>query len=466
VMNKEDVLIVKASAKSLEFFVRVILKVEPTDQQLRVIRAIDKGKRKISIRSGHGTGKTTMLAWIVLWWGIFREDAKIPMTAPTGHQLFDLLMPEIRKWKDKMPDALQHEVDMKVEKIDFANGSFAVPRTARKDQPEALQGFHASHLAFIIDEASGIPQIVFEVAEGAMTGESTLVIMAANPTRTEGYFYDSHHKNRWQWECFQFNAEESQNVSKAWIEEKKRQYGEDSDVYKVRVKGEFPSQSSNAVFPLQLVEDSIVRELIDDTGAEVWGLDVADYGDDRSVLAKRKGAFFHSLEFRRNLNAIDLVGWLIFEYREAKRKPSVIFVDAVGIGSSIPALAYERGLECVVGIKGSNTATNANRYHNKRAEWYYNLRELLENGRIPDNDEMVGELMAQKYKISSTGKIQLVEKEEIKKELGRSPDLSDAMALTCETAIYLDEAEDERVGLREPDEWTTGYHYNIGGGVW
>jgi hypothetical protein len=409
------------------------------------------------------TGKTTLLAWIVLWWGLGREDAKIPMTAPTGHQLYDLLMPEIRKWREKMPLQYQNEVDVKTEKIDYANGNFAVPRTARKDQPEALQGFHATNLAFIIDEASGIPQVIFEVAEGAMTGESTLVIMAANPTRTEGYFYDSHHKNRWQWSCYQFNAEESENVSKQWIEEKKRQYGEDSDVYRVRVKGEFPRQSSNAVFSLQEVEDAISREVFDDSGAEVWGLDVADFGDDKSVLAKRKGKHFHEITKRSGLTLPDLAGWLIYEYNNSKRKPAIIFVDAIGIGSSLPAVCFEKGLDIVVGVKGSNAASDSEKYHNKRAEWYYNLKELLEDGKIPDDDELVGELMAQKYQISSTGKIQLVEKKEIKRELGRSPDSSDACAMTCERMIYIEDGAED---IPEADMMDVTETYGLGGAAW
>ena len=587
-MTKEDVLFLKAAAKSLEFFVVMALKAKPSEQQLRVIRAIDKGKRHISIRSGHGcfakghpvmmfdgsvkpvekvrvgdllmgddgrtprtvlelkrgqeemyrftfnsgdvhtynashklvlagmrgtvevevkhwlewpadmaqkfhpykrypdgrieplriatvealgvgdyygftlngnhrflsgdfivtrnTGKTTLLSWIVLWWGSFRDDVKIPMTAPTSHQLYDLLLPEVRKWWEKLPDVLKNSVEIKTEKIDFPQG-FAVARTARKEQPEALQGFHATNLAFIIDEASGIPQIIFEVAEGAMTGEETLVIMAANPTRTEGYFYDSHHKNRWMWSCFQFNAEESENVSRDWIEQKKRQYGLDSDVYKVRVKGEFPSQSSNAVFKLAEIEDAIAREVYDDSGAEVWALDVADYGDDRSVLVKRKGKHFYFIEARRGLNLPELVGWLIYEYKKAKRKPAVIYYDAIGVGSSLGAVAYEKGLECLRGVKASNTATDYKTYENKRAEWYYTLSEIIADGKLPDDDELLGELMANKYKISTTGKLQLIDKKEIKNELGRSPDKADALAMCCESFSALDVlAAEEEIG--------------------
>jgi len=438
-LSKEDILLLKAAAKSLEFFCVKILLVKPSKQQLKVIRAIDKGARKISIRSGHGTGKTTLLAWIVLWWGLFREDAKIPMTAPTSHQLYDLLLPEVRKWRAKLPEQLQNEVEVKSEKIDFANDNFAVARTARKDQPEALQGFHATNLAFIIDEASGIPMVIFEVAEGAMTGEETLVLMAANPTRVEGYFYDSHHKNRWQWECFQFNAEESENVSKKWIEEKKRQYGADSDVYRVRVKGDFPSASSDAVFSLESIEDAINADVYDDSGAEVWAIDIADFGDDKTVLAKRIGKYVYSIEAKSNMDLPAIAGWLIFEYRNAKRKPAIIFADAIGVGSSLPSVCAERGLDIVLGVKASNSADDSKTYLNKRAEWYYNLKEALEDGKLPDDDELLGELMAQRYKIANNGTLQLVNKKEIKAELGRSPDKADAVAMLFNGHIYMED---------------------------
>lgn len=420
-----------------------MLKAVPSRQQQVVIDDIDKGVRKLSIRSGHGTGKTTLLAWIVIWWGLFKDDAKIPMTAPTAPQLHDLLIPEIKKWRENLPLQLKNEITVLMKRVDFKNNNFAVARTARADQPEALQGFHATSLAFVIDEASGIPQIIFEVAEGAMTGEDTLVIMTANPTRVDGYFYDSHHKNKWQWSTYQFNAEESENVAKSWLAEKERQYGKDSDVYRVRVQGEFPRQSSDAVFTLQEVEGAITNEIFDDSGAEVWGLDVADFGDDKSILVKRKGKDFHTILEKSNLDLSALAGWLIHQYKRAIRKPVVIFVDAIGIGSGLASICYDRGLDIVVGVKASNRADDDERFFNKRTEWYFLLKEALPDARLPDDDDLLGELMAQRYFISPSGKEQLVSKKEIKKELGRSPDKADACVLSMNVMIYDDGDNDE-----------------------
>lgn len=460
-IDNTDALLLKAASQSLDFFIRKFLGAVPSRQQQVVIDDIDKGVRKISIRSGHGTGKTGLLSWIVLWWGMFKDDAKIPMTAPSAPQLHDLLIPEIKKWQENMPLQLKGEITTLTKRVDFKNGNFAVARTARADQPEALQGFHATSLAFILEEASGIPAIIFEVAEGAMTGEDTLVIMAGNPTRVDGYFFDSHHKNRWQWNCYQFNAEESENVKKSWIDEKKRQYGADSDVYRVRVLGDFPRQSSDAVFTLEEVESAIGAEIFDDSGAEVWGLDVADFGDDKSVLVKRKGLYFHSIEAKAGLEMADLKGWLLFEYQNAVRKPTVIFVDAIGIGSGLASVCAEVGLDIVVGVKGSETADD-DKYERKRTEWYYKLKEALSNSKIPDDDELVGELMAQRYKINPNGKIQLILKKDIKKELGRSPDKADACALTMSAMIY-----DESAYEDEYDEYIDNtIPYGIAGGAW
>ncbi len=463
-LNSEDKLLLMAASKSIRFFVVMMLKAEPTEDQETVLNDIDNGERKISIRSGHGTGKTSMLSWIILWWGLFKDDAKIPMTAPAAPQLYDLLLPEIRKWRDKLPLQLKKEVDIKSERVDFENGNFAVARTARKDQPEALQGFHATNILFIIDEASGIPQNIFEVVEGALTTDGSFVVMTANPTRVEGYFYDSHHKNRWQWSVYQFNAENSKNVSKAWIAEKKRQYGENSDVYRVRVKGDFPKQSSDAVFSLDKIEDAQQNEQFDSSGAEVWALDVADFGDDKSVLVKRKGLHFYEVKTKEGADLATLKGWLLYEYNRSVRKPSVIFVDAIGLGSGLPSVCHEAGLDIVIGVKASHTADDSDTYQNKRAEWYYKLEEALEDAKLPDDDELVGELMAQRYFINTYGKIQLVDKKQIKKDLGRSPDKADAFAISMNTMIYDESVYEEEYDLYGASISATPYSH--AGGVW
>ena len=161
-------------------FVREAMGVTPEKWQDEVLAEIANGRRRIAVRSGHGVGKTALEAWLVLWFGITRVDAKIPATAPTSHQLVDLLWGEVTKWHralaERLP-AIAHAIEIRADRIDFKpwRGT-AYARTSRRDQPEALQGFHAENLLFLIDEASVPP---------AMNSLSPWMVAAA-PYRGEG----------------------------------------------------------------------------------------------------------------------------------------------------------------------------------------------------------------------------------------------------------------------------------------
>ena len=141
-----------------EYFVREVLGGEPTPQQLELLQAAGMPGSKVSVRSGHGTGKTTALAWLVLWFLCTRKNVKIPCTAPTQAQLRDVLWSEVAKWRDRMPEWWKEQVRVKADRVEVAGAEksqFAVARTAKPENPDALQGFHADNLLFIIDEASG-----------------------------------------------------------------------------------------------------------------------------------------------------------------------------------------------------------------------------------------------------------------------------------------------------------------------
>ncbi|KWT72244.1 MULTISPECIES: hypothetical protein [unclassified Variovorax] len=225
-------------------FAQEVLGADPTDQQWDASRNLVK-RRRVSIRSGHGTGKSTFMAWCVLWFLACYFPAKVPATAPTAHQLEDVLWSEIAKWhrtmKEKYP-ALGGQFTWSAGAFRMAsapNESFSVARTSRPERPEALQGFHSENILFLIDEASGVSDNVFEVAEGALSTDGAFVVMAANPTRQSGYFFDSHHKMRGAWAALHWDGEASPMVSRAYIENMAKKYGRQSSVFKVRVKGEF-----------------------------------------------------------------------------------------------------------------------------------------------------------------------------------------------------------------------------------
>lgn len=437
--------------EKLENFVRFVLKAEPTSQQMEIINAIDGGARRIAVKSGHGTGKSSLLSWISLWVGLTKYDAKIPITAPSAPQLLFTLMPEIRKWEQNLPSVMRKSIDVKTDTISFKNGNFIAMRTARKENPEALQGFHATNLFFLVDEGSGVPDNIFEVVEGALTGERNVIVMVGNPTRTSGYFYNAFHKNSELWDTYTLNAEESPNVDPKVIELRKKQYGVDSDVYRVRVLGEFPRASNDALFRVDEMADALVREDYCSDGEEIWGLDVAELGADKCVIAKRKGFFFRPLEEIGKVEVEDCVNWVVSSYSRAAIKPAAIYVDNIGYGAAVFSMLLNRGLPVVAGdVRRTSFELGLDK---KRIEMYQRLSANMKNIRLPDDDDLVGELSAIRYKISNAGLISLESKDETRKRLGRSPDKADAVALTFYEERYFDDeledepGEDERMAM-------------------
>ena len=417
------------SLKSLDVFVKQVLRAKPSKQQQQVIDALENGDRKISIRSGHSIGKSSLLSWILLWFVCTKKDAKVACTAPTAHQLFDILWQEVQKWVFNMPEIFKKEIDITKDRILVKNGNFAVARTARKDNPEALQGLHSTNMLFIIDEASGVDNKIYEVAEGSLTSPNAYAILTGNPTRSDGFFFDTHHKQRQYWTTFQFKSTESDFATPEWCKQMAEKYGVDSDIYRVRVLGEFPQAGQDVLIPYQLVADAMNMEVCNEDGAEVWGLDVARYGDDYTVLAKRKGYRVYEITEKSNLDTMQVASWLANEYMKQPRKPQQVFVDTIGIGAGV----FDRLKQLGIPVAPANVALNSTdaTAKNMRAEIYLKLKDALQMGlKLPQDDELLAELTSIRYKFDSVGKLQLEAKEDMKKRIGRSPDKADAVALT------------------------------------
>jgi len=311
------------------------------------------------------------------------------------------------------------------------NESFAVARTSRKENPEALQGFHSENILFLIDEASGVPENVFQVAEGALSTDGAFVMMAANPTREEGYFFDSHHKMRERWAALHWNGEDSPLVSKNYIEDMRLKYGIDSPIYQVRVLGNFAT-SADGIIPLGLCTDAIDRVVTRVKAPVVWGLDVARFGDDSTCLAKRSGNV--QLEKTKEWFGIDTMqtsGLIMQEYERALEKPDSICVDVIGIGAGVVDRLTELGLP-VVGINVAEAASISGKYARLRDELWFECRDWLARRDcvLLEDDALIGELTTPKYSILSNGKLKAEGKDEMKKRGVGSPNRADAWNLT------------------------------------
>lgn len=395
---------------------------------------------RIAIRSGHGVGKTALLAWVILWFALTRYPYKVPCTAPSASQLTSALWPELGKWYRKLHPALKRMLRLTSDRLELVSGegtSFAEARTSRADQPEALQGFHEDNLLFVVDEASGVPDVVFEVGAGSLSTCGAKIILAGNPTRTSGYFYDTFHPKPGQraWWTRKVSCHESTRVDPTWIAEMEAQYGRDSDVYAVRVEGNFPATDDHAFIPKHLIEAAVQRRALIELfpSPVVWGVDVGWQGD-RSAVAKRMGS--HLLEpitWWSKQDTMETAGRIIsmFDATPRHMQPKEILVDVIGIGAGVYSRLKEQGLPATP-VNVSHTTTDKSQYNNMRQELWGKTREwfTLTDVTLPDDEELIKELSHLQGKFMSNGRIYPESKQDMRNRIKRSPDIADSFMLT------------------------------------
>lgn len=420
-------------------FVQEVLGQEPDEWQKLLMMAVAEGRRRIAVRSGHGVGKSTVASWLMIWYILTRYPVKIVVTSQNAPQLFDALFAELKKWLKELPPTLAVLFDAKSERIELVASpteAFISARTSRAESPEALAGVHSEHVMLIGDEASGIPEQVYEAAYGSMSGHTAVTILLGNPIRSSGFFYDCFHKMKDRWFTLHVNCQNSSRVSKEFIEDIALKYGEDSNVYRVRVLGEFPRADDDTVIPFELIEAAVRREVsCSPTAQMVWGLDVARFGTDSSCLVKRKMNIV--TEPPRAWHGLDLmqtVGVVRAEWEATAEidRPVEILVDAIGLGAGVADRLRELKLPAR-GINVSESPSMGTTYMNLRAELWFKAKAWLEklDCSIPKDERLQGELCVVRYGFQAgSSKMKVESKDEMKKRGLRSPDVADAFVLT------------------------------------
>tara|TARA_R110000765_G_scaffold4020_2_gene12728 strand:+ start:304 stop:1704 length:1401 start_codon:yes stop_codon:yes gene_type:complete len=416
-------------------FVEGVLGATPEEWQRKALYAVRDNDR-VAIRSGHGIGKTAFLSWLILWWVLTRSPSRIACTANTSSQLSDILWAEVAKWHRCMPDGLKELIEVTSAKVELTGqDSFAVARTARRETPEALQGFHSPNMLFLVDEASGVDNIIFEVGEGAMSTEGAKTVMTGNPTRTSGYFYEAFNKMKDSFYTMKVASQDSSQVGSKFIEDMKTKYGEDSNIYRVRVLGEWPEADDDVVIPLHLLQSAAERDQVPaDTTPVVWGLDVARFGTDKSALCKRKGnVVTEPIKSWRNKDLMEICGIILNEYETTtwSDRPVEILIDSIGLGAGVVDRLTELDLP-VRGINVAESASMGERYGRLRDELWFLGKEWFENRdcTIPDQEELIDDLSKPRFTFLSNGKLKVEGKDEMKRRGMNSPDLADAFCLT------------------------------------
>jgi hypothetical protein len=421
-------------------FVREVFGIEPYPDQIDMLRAYDRRDRRISKRSGHGPGKTTTLAWIINHHAIFRFPQKTVCTAPTSKQLFEALYAETVSWMKRLPPMLRDFFEIKSESIELRaapEDSFVSFRTSSAEKPEALAGVHSTWVLIVADEASGIPEVIFESAAGSMSGHNAITILTGNPVRTSGLFFDTHNKPELMrhWTLFHTDSEGHPNVSDDFIEQMKAQYGEDSDAYRVRVKGEFPKGESNTVIPYELVHASLTRDVKPLMVRPIWGVDVG-LENDPSCLVKRKGNCLEakSEEYRPDGDPMKVVAWIKRHWDATlpSQRPSEINVDSIGLGAGVAYRLMELNIPARA-VNVSESPAMADQFMRLRDELWWKGREWFQkrDTNILGDDALAAELVRPTYMVSEKNKVKVESKRDTKKRTRtRSPNRADAFLLT------------------------------------
>lgn len=401
---------------------------------------------RIARASGHGIGKSALIAMLNKWALDTCVDTRIIITANTEGQLLTKTSPELAKWARLSitsawfkQNATSHISTMKARDKSWRSDLV----TWSDNNTEAFAGLHnqGKRIVLIFDEASGIADKVWEVALGALTDENTEIIWLAfgNPTQNSGAFRECFGKQRALWNTKQIDSRTVEGTNKAYLDELVRTYGEDSDIAKVRVRGMFPSASSMQFIGMDQVEAAQARPVGTFLGSDplIYGVDCARFGDDSSVLAKRVGRDARSRPWKRwnKMDAMQLAGDIALEAQQ--EHPDAIFVDAGNIGAAVVDRLRQLGIENVYEVWFGGEGRDANwngvkvRTANKRAEMWTNMREWLKSGSIPDEQKLIDDLVGPLYSFAGDDtRIMLERKKDMKKRGLASPDDGDALACT------------------------------------
>jgi hypothetical protein len=448
---------------------------KPAPYQDEIFGALDTYLR-VAVRGPHGLGKTAIAALAVLHFALTRdgEDWKCPTTASAWRQLSKFLWPEIHKWarRLKWEKILREQFNLQSELLTLnlkllTGEAFAVASASH----EMIEGAHADTLLYVFDEAKAISNEIFDAAEGAFANGECFALAISTPGEPSGRFYDIHRRKPgleswWVRHVTLDEAIAAGRISRAWAEDKKRLWGENSAAYHNRVLGDFHSSDEDGLIPLAWVEAANERWLnwSEQDDSSKWlpftcvGVDVARSMDgDKTVLALRHEDVITEIRRYAEADTMAIVGH-VAGVLNARRGFAV--VDVIGVGGG----PFDRLQEQKFTVHAFNSSAAAPpgmkdrsgelEFLNTRAAAWWSFRERLDPAygptlALPPDDLLIGDLTAPHWKTTSAGKIQVESKDEIRKRIGRSTDDGDAVVM----AFYEKPPRKNRYEENESETW-------------
>lgn len=417
----------------------------PDEWQTKVLKAVRDGIMSLSqalryaVASGHGVGKSALVAWLLIWAMATHENTRGVVTANTEAQLRTKTWPELSKWYRLC--VVRHWFTLEATSLSAKDPQYsktwridAIPWSERNT--EAFAGLHnqGNRIIVVFDEASAIADSVWEVTEGALTDAKTEILWFAfgNPTRNNGRFHDLFGRLRDRWMTFKVDSRTARMANKDQIEEWRKDYGEDSDFFRVRVRGEFPNTSTAQMIPSEDIDAAMARHAHPskaDGSAKVIGVDPARFGQDKTTIWLRQGIAARKLAERSGMDNVAVAG-LVGTHIQ-RENPAAVFVDEGGVGAGVVDILKTMGNSCVVGVQFGGGANDPARFANRRAEMWWSMREWLHAGAVVEPDRALrDDLVGPEYSYTINGKIKLESKDDMKARGLASPDNADALALT------------------------------------
>lgn len=421
---------------------------------------------RCAVRSGHGIGKSALVGFISNWSISTEADCRGVITANTEKQLKTKTWSELANWYNMSickqwfdfnatsicSNEKGHEKTWKIDQVTWS-----------LNNTEAFAGLHnkGKRILLIFDEASAIPNLIWEVAEGALTDKDTQIIWLCfgNPTRKSGRFFECFNKFSHRWKTFRVDSRTVPITNKEQIEEWENDYGNDSDFFRIRVTGEFPRAGINQFISSELVDTARGKHFSESEyrhAPKVMGVDVARFGSDETVFYFRQGLQSFSMKTFRGLDT-QTIGELINQ--EAKEfKADAVFIDAVGIGAGVVDKVRSLGVQGVYECNGGSQALKNKEFVNRNAEMWHKVKEWLKaGGSIPDDSQLCDQLTNREYGYDRSSRLQLEKKEDMKNRGLSSPDRADALALTFYADVasnYMQRAGVQKVARTEYDIWS------------
>lgn len=397
---------------------------------------------RMATASGHGIGKSSVTAWIVLWIMSTRPNAKGTVTANTSAQLGSKTWAELGKWLRRCVtvdwfDMTTGKGSSRLSKREAPEAWRCDAQTSREENSESFAGQHAADSTsfYIFDEASAIPDKIWEVAEGGLSDGEPMIYCFGNPTRNVGAFSGCFGAQRHRWITRQIDSRSVAITNKSLIEGWIDDYGVDSDFVKVRVRGIFPSASSLQFIGRDLIDEAVSRDLVDTRGeAVIVGVDPARFGDDESVIYTRigrDGRTWPPIRLRK-VDTQQLASRVAEHVNHIRSmgKFVVTNIDGGGVGGGVIDRLRAVGFEDVNEVQFGSRANNPKQYANKRAEIWGLMREWLKGACLPKDEALTIDLTSVEYGFNTNDQILLEKKESMKARGLASPDAADALAIT------------------------------------